>query len=115
MAHYGLVLTRSPGEGGCTQPLFKLTGGMLDAGHQVTWFLLSDAVWMLKKGPATMELHGELAAMGKRGVKVVACGESMEARGLRPDETVVPAEITDDTYGHLVDLVMEEWDNHLIV
>ncbi len=115
MSNYGLVLTKSPGEGDCVQPLFKLTGGMLDAGHTVTWFLFSDAVWMLKKGPAITDTHRELVSLKDRGVEIIVCRESMEARGLRDDEVVISAEVTDDTYGRLVDLVMEEWDNHLIV
>lgn len=105
----GFILTRSPGEGETGSIFLKAASESLGKGDHATLFLLGDAVWLAYKSRPDME------SFLKKGGKVVASGEHLKACGLSKDSLFPSVEIASDTYGSLVDLVMEKFDRVVVI
>jgi uncharacterized protein involved in oxidation of intracellular sulfur len=76
----------------------RLAGSMLrmDAGHDLTVFLMGDAASAAKSGQTTpngyYNVNKMLGSVLRRGGKVLVCGTCMDARGLTQDDLVESAQ-----------------------
>ncbi|MDO8689422.1 MAG: DsrE family protein [Dehalococcoidia bacterium] len=106
----GIILTNAPQ--GSEDAENALAAGLaaLDAGDEASLFLLSDGVWAARKGA----MAGKLPSFVSRGGTVFVSGEHMKAAGLAADKLVEKAEVTNDAFDRLVDLVMGQWDRVIV-
>ncbi|MBI4494344.1 MAG: DsrE family protein [Chloroflexi bacterium] len=105
----GIVLTKAPAGSEDAENALEAGRQALLAGDTASLFLLSDGVWLAKRGQAgaVAEMLAEFLHLGG---EVVACGEHLRAVGLGPDRLIERAAVAEDGLGRLVDLVMDEWD-----
>lgn len=107
--HLGFILTRSPHASDADSISLKAALAALDKGDSVSIFLLGDSVWLASKPNVVVE------NFIKRGGKLIASGEHIRANGLSQGRLASGAEIADETYETLVDLVMEKFDRVVII
>ncbi len=107
----GIILTKAPQ--GSEDAENALAAGLaaLEAGDDASLFLLSDGVWAARKGA----MVGKLPSFVARGGEVFVSGEHMKAAGLAADKLVEQAEVANDAFDHLVDLVMDQWDRVVVL
>jgi len=110
----GIILTKAPGGGEDAENALKLALEALAAGDEADLFCLSDGVWLTKKGPAG-SLDGRLDSFLAGGGRLWVSGEHLRAAGLDEERVVAGAEIADDPFDRLVDLLMEEWDRVVVL
>lgn len=104
MAHYVLVETKSPLEGG--RYAFELGRQLRELRHDVTVYLLQDAVFAARK---RFEAGEELLAAAKaEDMRLLADEISLRQRGLTKDR--LSEAVTVSSMGELVDLLMERSD-----
>ncbi len=108
----GIIITKTPNANEDVENALAMVEEALKVGNQVELFLLSDGVWVGKKGNALAE--GRLSDLIKDGCKVKASGKHLKACGLEKNKLVDGVNISDDPYDDLVDLVMERWDKVVI-
>lgn len=108
----GIIITKTPTANEDVENALAMGEEALKVGNQVELFLLSDGVWVGKKGNALAE--GRLSDLIKNGCKVKASGKHLKACGLEKKKLVEGVNISDDPYDDLVDLVMERWDKVVI-
>lgn len=73
----------------------RLAHALIERGHEVTVFLMSDAVIAAKTGQATPDGYYNVERMVKRVIskgKVLLCGTCMDARGIVKNEILNRAE-----------------------
>ncbi len=106
----GIILTKAPL--GSEDAENALAAGMaaLDAGDQASLFLLSDGVWAARK----LAMAWSLPCFMDKGGKVFVSGEHMKAAGLAEDKLVEQAQVANDAFDQLVDLVMDQWDRVMV-
>ncbi len=104
MAKYLLIETKGPLEGG--QHAFELGGQLHELKHDVTVYLLQDAVFAARKGFRDGERL--LADARKHGLTVLADEISLRQRGVIRDR--VSDQVNVSTMDELVDLLMERSD-----
>lgn len=110
----GIVVTKAPA--GSEDAANALEAGLqaLASGDAASLFLLSDGVWLAKRGKLDA-VEAKLADFIRLGGQVVVCGEHLKAAGLGPERLVTGATIAEDGFGRLVDLVMDEWDKAIVL
>jgi sulfur relay (sulfurtransferase) complex TusBCD TusD component (DsrE family) len=108
----GIIITKTPNANEDVENVLTLGEEALKAGNQVELFLLSDGVWVGKKGNALAEER--LINLINDGCKVKASRRHLKAFGLNKDKLVEGVNTSDDPYDELVDLVMEKWDKVVI-
>jgi sulfur transfer complex TusBCD TusB component (DsrH family) len=82
------------------------------AGKKVGVFLFSDGIWIALKGSGTeSEKLNELIS---KGAQVFASDEHAVAGGFPKERALEGVKFVEDSYGVLVDQVMEEWDKVII-
>jgi len=81
-------------------------------GKEVGFFLISDGVWNAIQNSG--EVAGGLGQIMTGGGKVFLSEEHLLAAGIPKKKLIAGAEIVEDVYGGLVDLIMEEWDRVII-
>lgn len=109
----GIIITKAPAGSEDAENAIEAGRQALLAGDTVGLFLLSDGVWLAKRGKAEL-LEEKLADFVKLGGKVIASGEHLKAAGLGPDRLVDKVAVAEDGLGRLVDMVMDEWDKTII-
>ena len=109
----GIVLTKAPVGSGDAENALEAGRQSLLAGDAASLFLLSDGVWLAKRGKAD-GLEGKLDDFIRQGGQVVVCGEHLKAAGLSRDRLVDNVSVAEDGFGQLVDLVMDTWDKAII-
>ena len=90
MAEYLLIESRDTFESNAVSQAFQLATGLAAEGQEVTLFLVQNGVLPARRGPRS----GELTALAKKGVKVLADDFSLRQRGIaleRMAEGVHPA------------------------
>jgi len=104
MARYLLIESKDPLDGG--QYSFDLGRQLREIKHDVTVYLVQDAVFAARKGFAAGE--GLLAEARKNGLTLLADEISLRQRGVVKDR--LSAEVKVSNMGELVDLLMERSD-----
>jgi sulfur transfer complex TusBCD TusB component (DsrH family) len=102
MAKYLLIETKSPLEGG--DYAFDIGSQLRELQHDVTIYLLQDAVFAARRGFADGERL--LAGAEKHGLRVVADHVSMRQRGLL--DARVAKQVQPGDMDELVDLLMNQ-------
>lgn len=108
----GVVLTKAPHEGEAAQASLDLLLEALAVGDRAGLFLLSDGVWVAKRGQGTLE--EKLKEVIKGGGEIILSGEHLKAGGLAPEQLIEGTSVAPDPYDRLVDLVMDEWDRVIV-
>lgn len=104
MAKYLLIETKSPLEGG--EYAFELGSQLRDLDHDVTIYLLQDAVFAAR---SSFKTGRELIEQAERsGLRVLADGISARQRGLVGDRVARGVGVSD--MGEMVGLLMEQAD-----
>ncbi len=109
----GIILTKAPVGSEDAENALDAGRQALLAGDAASLFLLSDGVWLAKRGKAN-PVEEKLADFIRLGGEVVASGEHLKAVGLGPDRLIDKAIIAEDGLGSLVDLAMDDWDKVII-
>jgi predicted peroxiredoxin len=104
MSRYVLVETKSPLDGG--RWAFELGEQLRELNHDVTIYLLQDAVFAARRQFKTGAALVEDAT--KRGVKILADEVSLRQRGVVGDRVTKDIKVSE--MGALVDLLMERSD-----
>jgi len=106
----GIILTKAPQ--GSEDAENALLAGLaaLEVGDEASLFLLSDGVWAARKEA----MAGKLPAFMSKGGEVCVSGEHMRAAGLPPEKLVEQAQVANDAFDQLVDLVMDQWDRVMV-
>jgi sulfur relay protein TusB/DsrH len=104
MSRYLLVETKSPLDGG--QYAFELGGQLRELDHEVTVYLLQDAVFAARRSFEAGQALIEQA--GRAGVRVLADAVSARQRGVVGDRVSPGVSVSD--MGEMVDLLMERAD-----
>lgn len=78
MDHYLLIESRDPFESNDVAYFYELTKGLVDAGNDVTMFLVQNGV--LAARPSAHS--ATLTALGQSGVKILADDFSLQERGI---------------------------------
>ena len=110
----GFIITKGPAESGLAENLLKVAQGASGGGKGVGIFLISDGVWLAKKGQKTAAHATFLELLGK-GAGATVSLEHLMGAGITEGELVDGLEVTKKTYKDLVDLVMEKWDRVVVV
>lgn len=105
----GIILTKAPMGSDDAANALAAGSASLAAGNKASLFLLSDGVWAAKKGAA-----GDLEHFLAQGGEVYVSGEHLRASGLAPEKLVGSTQVSNDAYGRLVDLLMDEWDKVIV-
>ncbi|MFQ6137025.1 MAG: DsrH/TusB family sulfur metabolism protein [Candidatus Hydrothermarchaeales archaeon] len=108
----GVIITKTPNASEDVENALSLGEDALTLGNQVGIFLLSDGIWVAKKGQPLIEKR--LSNLIERGCKVAASKQHLKAAGLSPEKLIEDVKVSDEPYDELVDLVMEEWDKVII-
>ncbi|MFQ5888310.1 MAG: hypothetical protein ACE5HY_06400 [Candidatus Hydrothermarchaeales archaeon] len=108
----GIIITKTPNANEDVSNTLAMGEEALKVGNQVELFLLSDGVWVGKRGNTIAEKR--LSDLIKDGCKVNASKKHLKACGLEKKKLVKGINIADDPYDELVDLVMEKWDKVVI-
>lgn len=108
----GIIITKTPNVNEDVENILAIGEAALKAGNQVELFLLSDGVWVGKRGNAVTEK--KLLKLINDGCKVKASRRHLKACGLNKEKLVKGVKISDDPYDELVDLVMEKWGKVVI-
>ena len=108
----GIIITKTPNTNEDVENVLAIGEEALKAGNQVELFLLSDGVWVGKKGNVLTEKR--LLNLINNGCKVKASRRHMKACGLNKEKLVEGINISDEPYDELVDLVMEKWEKVVI-
>jgi sulfur relay (sulfurtransferase) complex TusBCD TusD component (DsrE family) len=108
----GIIITKTPNANEDVENVLAIGEEALKAGNQVELFLLSDGVWVGKKGNALAETR--LLNLIKDGCTIKASGKHLKAGGLNKEKLLNGVTISDDPYDDLVDLVMDRWDKVVI-
>jgi predicted peroxiredoxin len=108
----GIIITKTPNANEDVENVLTIGEKALTIGNQVELFLLSDGVWVGKRGNALTEQRIKNLIMD--GCKVMASGKHLKACGLTKEKLVEGIRISDDPYDELVDLVMERWNKVVI-
>ncbi|MDA8186537.1 MAG: DsrE family protein [Dehalococcoidales bacterium] len=109
----GIVLTKTPFGSEDAENALEAGRQALLAGDAASLFLLSDGVWLAKRGKAD-PLESKLADFIEMGGEVAVSGEHLKAAGLGPDLLVGKVIVAEDGLGSLVDLAMDDWDKAII-
>ena len=80
----------------------------LDNGKEAEIFLISDGVWIMLKNSG--HVSERLENFISKGGRVYASDEHARGGGLPKDSALDGIEWVEDTYGFLVDKIMESWD-----
>ena len=104
----GFMITKAPLESGLVSNALKIAQGALDQGKKVALFLISDGVWLVKKGQKNnvAELFGKLLS---EGVQVTASEVHLAAAGINEKDIQDGVTVTKKSYKDLVLQVMEQW------
>ncbi len=106
----GIILTKSPQGAEDAENALEAATAALATGDRVALFLLSDGVWLARRGALSGRLEGFLSDGGE----VYVSGEHIKAAGLEPEKLAAGAAVAGDAFDCLVDLVMDEWDRVLV-
>ncbi|MDP2726981.1 MAG: DsrE family protein [Dehalococcoidia bacterium] len=106
----GIILTKAPQGSEDAENALEAGLAALDAGDEASLFLLSDGVWAARKDA----MAGRLPSFVGKGGKVLVSGEHMKAAGLAGDKLVEQAQVANDVFDDLVDLVMGQWDRVIV-
>lgn len=109
----GIVLTKAPVGSEDAENALDAGRQALLAGDAASLFLLSDGVWLAKRGKMN-PVEDKLADFIALGGEVVVSGEHLKAAGLGPDRLIDKAIVAEDGLGHLVDLAMDDWDKAIV-
>jgi len=109
----GILLTKAPAGSEDAENALEAGRQALLAGDAASLFLLSDGVWLAKRGKVD-PVEEKLAEFVKLGGEIVVCGEHLKAAGLGPDRLIDTAIIAEDGFDRLVDMVMDEWDKAIV-
>ncbi|MBC7110111.1 MAG: DsrE family protein [Archaeoglobi archaeon] len=106
----GIILVKSPFGSRKVETVLQTATLALEKGNSVDLFMISDGVWLSKvPDEGIKEL---LRKIGEKG-RIYVCGASAQARGLKKEE-LIDFIVSEDSYGDIVDLVMEEWDKVVV-
>ena len=108
----GIIITKTPNANEDVENALAIGEKALNVGNQVELFLLSDGVWVGKRGNTLTEQRMKNLIMD--GCKVIASGTHLKACGLNKEKLVEGIHIADNPYDELVDLVMDRWDKVVI-
>jgi len=109
----GIVLTKAPVGSEDAENALDAGRQALTAGDGASLFLLSDGVWLAKRGKMN-RVEDKLAGFIRLGGEVVVSGEHLKAAGQGSDRLVEQAIVAEDGLGHLVDLAMDDWDKVIV-
>ena len=110
----GFIITKGPAESGLAGGLLKVAKGASADGSTVGIFLISDGVWLAKRGQKNGAHEAFVELLGK-GAQVTVSQEHLNGAGIGDGELVDGLEVTKKTYKDLVDHVMERWDRVVVV
>jgi sulfur relay (sulfurtransferase) complex TusBCD TusD component (DsrE family) len=108
----GVVITKTPHANEAVENVLAMGEEVLKAGGQVELFLLSDGVWVGKRGSGLTEKR--LLRLIKDGCTITTSRQHLKACGLNKEKLVEGVKISDDPYDELVDFVMDRWDKVVI-
>ena len=97
MAQYMLIESRDPFESNDVAYYYDLTKSLVDAGNEVTLFLVQNGVFAVRPSARS----SALAALSKAGVKVLADDFSLQERGIKKLADGVKASPIDVVVDHL--------------
>jgi|Deesub1362A_J573_1020465.scaffolds.fasta_scaffold00384_12 sulfur relay protein TusB/DsrH len=106
----GIILVKSPLGSRKVETVLQTASLALKKGNSVDLFLISDGVWLSKI--QDKEIKALLREI-RNGGNIYVCGASAQARGIT-EETLEGFVLSEDSYGDLVDLVMEKWDKVVV-
>lgn len=106
----GIILTKAPQGSEDAENALEAGLAALAAGDQAALFLLSDGVWVARKGAMGLKLADFLGLGGE----VYVSGEHLKAGGLAREKLVEGVEVANGAFDRLVDLVMDEWDKVIV-
>jgi sulfur relay (sulfurtransferase) complex TusBCD TusD component (DsrE family) len=78
MAEYLLIESRDPFESNDVGYYYELARGLVEAGNQVTLFLIQNAVFAARRSAQTPKLH----ALVGSGIKILADDFALKERGI---------------------------------
>lgn len=110
----GIVLTRSPYNGDGAENALSLALEAQKMGDKASLFLLSDGVWLAKRGQEG-PLLTQLQEFQRYGGEVLASSEHLQAAGLTPERMVEGVTLLPDPVDRLVELVMEHWEKVIVL
>lgn len=110
----GFVLTKAPLESGLVETALRTAAAARGRGDAVGFFLLSDGIWLAKKGArnTAADLFARLIAGGARAM---ASRDHLLAAGIAEGDVMEGVEVTNKPYPSLVEHVMELWDRVVVV
>jgi sulfur relay (sulfurtransferase) complex TusBCD TusD component (DsrE family) len=108
----GIIITKTPNANEDVDNVLAIGEEALKAGNQVEFFLLSDGVWVGKRGNTLAETR--IINLIQDGGTIKASRKHVKAGGLNKEKLVDGVIISDDPYDELVDLVMDNWDKVVI-
>lgn len=108
----GIIITKTPNANEDVENILAIGEEALKVGNQVELFLISDGVWVGKRGNTLTEKR--LLNLINDGCKVKASRMHLKACGLNKEKLVDGVTISDEPYEDLVDLVMEQWGKVVI-
>ena len=110
----GVVISKSPlYDENVKSTLTMMEGLVKNPYNEVTLFLVSDGVWMAKRG--VKDFDPCLREFTRSGGKVILSHGHLKACGLKEEGLIDDVTITSRPYDDLVDLVMDEWDRTVVV
>ena len=110
----GVVISKSPFyDENVKSTLTMMEGLIKNPYNEVTLFLVSDGVWMAKRG--VKDFDPRLREFTSSGGKVILSQGHLKACGLKEEGLIDDVTITSRPYDDLVDLVMDEWDRTVVV
>jgi sulfur relay (sulfurtransferase) DsrF/TusC family protein len=112
-AKVGIILTKAPYGDEDAENALQIGLESLALGDEVGLFLLSDGIWVAKEGLGGL-VGQRLTEFKGAGGKAYVSGEHLIAGGLDPTGLSVEAEIVEDPFDRLVDLVMDEWEKVIV-
>jgi len=108
----GIIIPRTGFAHGDSKMAIDLGLRARDIGKEVAVFLISDGIWNSLEGSG--DISARLKELLTKNGKVYLSAEHAKAGGLPKDRVMKGIEFMEDSYGFLVDHVMEEWDKVII-
>ncbi|HID73471.1 MAG TPA: hypothetical protein EYP43_00305 [Thermoplasmata archaeon] len=113
-ADIGFVITKGPVETGIVEGILRAARHAQDAGRRVGVFLISDGVWLAKRG-ASNPASGLFRELIDGGAEISASGDHLMAAGIAEDDVIPGVTVTRRPYRTMVELVMESWGRVVVV
>ena len=104
----GFVITKSPFESKRVEGALKMAKDAIAQGHSVGIFLISDGVFLAKRGQKNKVADLFNSVLSSSEI-VIASQDHLVAAGISKDEMLEHIEISENIYDDLVEQVMERW------